>query len=144
MDTFEGGTGDGEYVSPTREREIRELGEKVRRCLAAAGLPATVRNDYSSFVGADIMLHFDIIPRTGELGGVYVSWSATDEIDLAAALAVEAFRPADPMVKYSGAIGRAMCDAMLAILASAGFAVKEAEGEYHPVTVKVLSGPDAS
>ncbi|GAB3276560.1 hypothetical protein [Kineosporia babensis] len=133
-----------EKVSLAREQEIRELSERVRACLTAAGLSATIRRDYGSIIGADITMEFDVDRPRDFFGGVFASWHASDEVSLVAAYAVGEGRPEDPMVTHNGAIAQAMCDAMIAIMASAGFTVKEAEGEYLPMAVAVLSGPQTS
>jgi hypothetical protein len=102
------------------------LAEAVTQRLKLAGLPG--------------------IPLDGPGGGfavqpdedvIYVVWSPSEELSVAAFEQLERGNVQDPVVVHVGRIKHAMADAMLEILRSAGFGAAMSKDDMAPATVEV-------
>ncbi|MFI1416647.1 hypothetical protein ACH4VX_01430 [Streptomyces sp. NPDC020731] len=117
--------------------EREELADEVCREPARAGLPVH-RGDLSdkprSKPGADVHV------ESFEDGGVYVDWGTADELrEAALELFAKGIDYADPppVVLHHKNVHDCMRDALVGILASAGFQVEEADGFTHGTAVHV-------
>ncbi|MEU0738271.1 hypothetical protein [Streptomyces sp. NPDC006134] len=113
------------------------LADEVCRELGRAGLPAH-RGDRGgeprSKPGAEV--HVDPLAE----GGVFVDWGTDEGLSTAAlGLFVKGIDYSDPpeVVRHYQAVHDCMRDALLGILASAGFQVEEPDGHAHGSMVRV-------
>ncbi|WP_418959588.1 hypothetical protein [Streptomyces tritici] len=118
------------------------LAAQVRNELAAAGLPLAVPHmtvDERFRSGADV-----VVEDEGDgVDRVFVAWRAHQSLVDASSGALLRGDLSDPAVLHHGLTGRAMRDAMAAILTSAGFVVEHADdfNEYRPLELRVSPGP---
>jgi hypothetical protein len=124
-----------EHVSADVQRLMEALAEAACREFLSAGLPAVVMPGTEPVAGVNI----EIDTGADEAGGVFATWSPSEALDLAAADAVAHGRHDDPSIKHSGAICKAMADAMLVILVSSGFVARVGENEYMPFSIEILA-----
>ncbi|MEV7603600.1 hypothetical protein AB0O91_40145 [Kitasatospora sp. NPDC089797] len=128
------------HVSARYER----LAQRVRDALAAAGLPLVPPGlDQDLAAGAEVRVstwnrHFG----TADLD-VLVSWHVSPRLrGRATEDARDAAGAGTPALRQSDEARRAMADAMIAILASAGFTARDHGNAYEPFDVQVLAGPE--
>ncbi len=114
-----------------------DLADEVCRELLRAGLPARrsdLEGDPPDGSGADV--HVDPLAR----GGVYVDWRTGTELRTTAveifAKGIDYTNP-PPVVRHYENVQKLMGNALLGILASAGFQVEEADPHTHGSAVRV-------
>ncbi|MER5781520.1 hypothetical protein ABT104_07280 [Streptomyces mobaraensis] len=114
------------------------LASRVRNELAAAGLPVlTPGLDRVLASGAEV----EVDEGADAAGGVYVGWLSSPRLRECTSRAFRLGLLGDPLLRHSSEIAAAMTQAMAAILASAGFAVEDANDEYRSHQLRVTDGP---
>ncbi|MER5786667.1 hypothetical protein ABT104_33945 [Streptomyces mobaraensis] len=121
------------------ESECQEaLASRVRNELAAAGLPVlTPGLDRVLAGGAEV----EVDDGADAAGGVYVGWLISPRLRECTSRTFRLRLLGDPLLRHSSEIAVAMMQAMAAILASAGFAVEDANDEYRSHQLRVTDGP---
>ncbi|MFB8027240.1 MULTISPECIES: hypothetical protein [unclassified Streptomyces] len=127
-----------ERVSAEESERQEALASRVRNELAAAGLPVlTPGLDHVLTGGADVTVD----DGADAAGGVYAGWVISPRLRECTSRALRLRLLGDPLLRHSSEIAAAMMRAMAAILASAGFAVEEANDEYRSHQLRVTGGP---
>lgn len=126
-----------ERISGDELAGIEALARRVRNELAAAGLP--VVSDVDPVLAGGAMVEVD--DGADMAGGVFAGWSASPRLRECTSRAFGLRMLDDPLLRHSSQIAAAMMQAMGAILTSAGFTVEEANDEYRPHQLRVVSGP---
>ncbi|MFE6225326.1 hypothetical protein [Streptomyces sp. NPDC057854] len=127
-----------ERVSAEESERLEALASRVRNELAAAGLPVlTPGLDRVLASGAEV----EVDEGADAAGGVYVGWVISPRLRECTNRAFRLRLLDDPLLRHSSEIAAAMMHAMAAILASAGFAVQDANDEYRPHQLRVTDGP---
>jgi hypothetical protein len=117
------------------EREAREkLADAAREDLTLAGLPV---RDGPEGPGAEFEVDFG----DDDAGGVWVSWNPDERWTRASSESMLAGRLDDPVIERSGRVTEIMRDAMIAILAQAGYAVEPSDDDMRPLALRVNAGP---
>jgi hypothetical protein len=117
---------------------MEALALRVRNELAAAGLPVLAPGLYLVLAGG---AEVEVDDGADRAGGVFAGWSASPRLRECASRALRLRLLDDPPLWYSSQIAAAMMQAMAAILTSAGFTVEDANDEYRPHRLRVVSGP---
>jgi hypothetical protein len=118
--------------------DLEAFALRVRDELAAAGLPVLAPGLHSALTaGADV----EVDAGADAVGGVFVGWFASPRLRECAVRAVRLKLLDDPVLRHSGQVGVAMKQAMTAVLTSAGFTVLDADDEYRPLQLRVVSPP---
>jgi hypothetical protein len=126
-----------ERVSGDDLADMGALAQRVRNELAAAGLPVLPGIDPVLAGGAVV----EVDDGADIAGGVFAGWSASPRLRECTSRAFGVRLLDDPLLRHSSQVGAAMMQAMAAILTSAGFTVKDANDEYRPHQLRVVSGP---
>jgi hypothetical protein len=127
-----------ERVSAEESERWEALASRVRNELAAAGLPVlTPGLDRILASGAEV----EVDDGADAAGGVYVAWLISPRLRECTSRAFRLRLLDDPLLRHSSEIAAAMMQSMAAILASAGFAVEDANDEYRSHQLRVTAGP---
>jgi hypothetical protein len=127
-----------EKVSGDKLAGMEALALRVRNELAAAGLPVLAPGMNPVLAsGAEV----EVDGGADAAGGIFVGWSASPRLRECAVRAFRLRLMDDPLLRHSSQVGAAMMQAMGAVLASAGFTVEDANDEYRPHRLRVVSGP---
>jgi hypothetical protein len=118
---------------------MEALALRVRNELAAAGLP--VVPDLNPVLAGGAVVEVD--DGADMAAGVFAGWSASPRLRECTSHAFGLRLLDDPLLRHSSQIAAAMMQAMAAILTSAGFTVEDANNEYRPHELRVVSGPAA-
>ncbi|WP_426363622.1 hypothetical protein [Streptomyces sp. E-08] len=105
--------------------EWHDLADRVCRELTRAGLPARRGDREGGGAGAGVEVHVDPFADGG--GGVYADWRTDEELTTAVVELFENgidFTDPPPVVRHHRDVHRFMQEALLGILASAGFEVE--------------------
>ncbi|MGW2224086.1 hypothetical protein [Streptomyces formicae] len=129
-----------EKASPDVTSARNSLAAHVRQELERAGIPAALLDmrTPASPPGAEIECDLG----ADAAGGVFVQWNAGQSLRDAAGESLMKQDFQAPAVKHNGAVGSAMCAAMVGILRSAGFQAVESEDDMRPFTVAVEGWSD--
>lgn len=125
----------GAEVLAERER----IAARVRDELVAAGLPV-VASGLSPVLSQGAEVTVD--PFDDDIGGVSVAWRSSPQLRNCVLRSVKLNLPDDPTLAHQRVVLAAMLPAITAILASAGFTVRDSLNDYAPCTLEVLAGPD--
>jgi hypothetical protein len=118
------------------QRKLDGIAVVVRNELAAAGLPVVapgLLHDLSA--GAEVTVE----PFEG--GGVFIEWHTSPRLSRLAMDAMRHKRTNEYSFRRNAVVTRVMNDAIISILASGGFTVKEPEDEYRPLQLQVMAVP---
>jgi hypothetical protein len=127
-----------EKVSGDELAGLEALALRVRNELAAAGLPVLIPGMAPVLAsGAEV----EVDAGADAAGGVFVGWAASPRLRECALRALRLRLTDDPVLRHSDQVGSAMMQAMAVVLASAGFTVEDADHEYRPRELRVVSGP---
>ena len=125
-------------VSAEEAERQEALASRVRNELAAAGLPVlTPGLDRVLASGAEV----EVDDGNDAAGGVYAGWLISPRLRECASRAFRFRLLDDPVLSHTSEIAAAMMQAMAAVLASAGFAVEDANDEYRSHQLRVTEGP---
>jgi hypothetical protein len=113
------------------------LAALIYSALEIAGLPAHYHSIGSMRPGAEI----EVDTGDDDAGGVYVIWRPSEQLSLAAAEQVRQGKLSDPVIEHSGSVKLVMRDAIITILASAGFSLQPSTDDMRPLAIQVRSGP---
>ncbi|GGX36694.1 hypothetical protein [Streptomyces noursei] len=109
------------------------LADKVRRELELAGIATFRQENAGERAGAEI----EVDLGADSAGGVFVSWNPHPSLSQAAADGVRNGQLQVPAIRHSGAVVSHMRDAMIGILASAGFRADIADDDMRPLAIRV-------
>jgi hypothetical protein len=126
-----------ERMSADELAGMETLAQRVRNELAAAGLPVVPGVNPVLAGGAEV----EVDDGADMAGGVFAGWFASPRLRECTSRAFRLRMLDDPLLRHSSQIETAMMQAMAAILSSAGFTVVEANDEYRPHQLRVVSGP---
>ncbi|MEO3788522.1 hypothetical protein ABGB12_34795 [Actinocorallia sp. B10E7] len=127
-----------EKVSAEVLAERERIAARVRDELAAAGLPVVAPGlSIELSQGAEVT----VCPLQDCEAGVTVAWNASPRLRSCMARAAELALVNDPALRHGGTVLEAMLPAIAAILASAGFDVRDSLNDYASFTLEVLAGP---
>jgi hypothetical protein len=130
-----------QHVSLSTEESYNTIATLVYSALEVAGLPAHYHSMGSMMPGAEI----EVDTGDDEAGGVHVVWRPSKQLSLAAIELIRQGKLSDPVIEHSGSVKLVMRDAIIAILASAGFTLQPSTDDMRPLAILVKSGPaDAS
>lgn len=113
--------------------ELSLLAAAVRDACAVAGLPVDIDDHTRSPVRG---VRIDIDRYEDEQAGVYVSWYASPELEVAGRDAVAQGRFDDPAIGRSGQIARIMLEAVRSLLEGEGLTCEPAD-DLRPNQLKV-------
>ena len=119
---------DVEHVDDEAAQRLRDLADRVRATLVAAGVSASVRPASGITgppLGGGAEITVDTIADTA--GGVYISWSFPREQNDEFLGYLLARQDSHPRLEYFFEVRRAMRDAIVVILGVAGFTAIRAE-----------------
>ncbi|WP_158983610.1 hypothetical protein [Streptomyces sp. NRRL F-5193] len=122
-----------ERVEGDDEVALEGLASQVTEELKLAGLTVIREGD------ADVGVEIEIDKGADEAGGVYVTWSPSSRLSLAAVVAVQQGRFDAPAIQHSGMVKRIMCEALFELLKSARFGVEKTGDEMRPLAIRVTS-----
>ena len=126
------------HVSAERVAELQELARAVETTFIHNGFNVVDLLSDSQQGGA--LIEVDTVDD--EVGGIYVSWRAPQDFRSVVQRYLLAGEPHHEVVEQGKRINRAMHEAIIATLISAGFSVKESEDDMRPLSVVVLErGP---
>jgi hypothetical protein len=124
----------GAEVLAERER----IAARVRDELVAAGLPV-VAPGLNPVLSQGVAVTVD--PFDDDTGGVSVAWRSSPRVQSCVLRAVKLSLLDDPVLSHQQVVLEAMLAAITAILASAGFTVRDSLNDYAPFRLEVLAGP---
>ncbi|MEW1635272.1 hypothetical protein AB0469_14455 [Streptomyces sp. NPDC093801] len=127
-----------ERVGDEESAALQKLARRVRDELAAAGLPVVAPELAPVLAGG---AEVDIDDGDDAAGGVFVGWQASPRLRACTSRAFRLKQLDEPVLRHSSAVRSAMMQAMVQVLASAGFSVEDARDEYRPQQLRVLAGP---
>ena len=131
-----------EGIETDGSRELADceaLAVRVRAALVAAGLVVRVPevpDPLCHGAGVDVEVDIDEGP------GVFVTWLGSPRLQDRARRAYRFAEYEDPTFKFDYAVGQAMLAAMKAILAAAGFGVRDNDDEYRVDSLIVFAALD--
>ena len=123
----------GAEVLAERER----IAARVRDELVAAGLPV-VAPELNPVLSQGVAVTVDPFD---DAGGVSVAWRSSPRVQSCVLRAVKLSLLDDPVLSHQQVVLEAMLAAITAILASAGFTVRDSLNDYAPFRLEVLAGP---
>ncbi|AZM61756.1 MULTISPECIES: hypothetical protein [unclassified Streptomyces] len=127
-----------ERVSAEESEHREALASRVRNELAAAGLPVVTPGLNRVLAGGAAV---EVDEGADAAGGVFVGWLTSPRLRECTSRAVRLRLLDDPLLHHSSEVAAAMMQAMAVILASAGFAVEDANDEYCSHQLRVTDGP---
>jgi hypothetical protein len=128
---------DFQHVSLSTEESYNTLATLVHSALEVAGLPTHYHSMGSMMPGAEI----EVDTGDDNAGGVHVIWRPSKELSMAAVERIRQGKLNDPVIEHSGSVKLFMRDAIIAILASAGFSLQPSTDDMRPLAILVNSGP---
>jgi hypothetical protein len=128
---------DFELVDDDAARELRDLAERARATLVAAGLPASAGNPGP---GGGAVIDVDL--GADAAGGVSIAWRFPRAQFEEIANHLLARQVSHPSVQYFFGVQRAMRDAIMAILHAAGFTAVRSE-DPNDIALRVLGSEPA-
>jgi hypothetical protein len=123
-----------EHVDDEASRRLRNLADRVRAVLAAAGIPVSASDSPDPDGGAVI----EVDTGADEAGGVYVRWRLPHEQHDELLSYLQDGLQSHPRVQYFFEVWRAMRDAIMAILNAAGLAAARSEDQNDMAHLQVL------
>jgi hypothetical protein len=122
-----------EHIGEEAAERLRDLADRARVILVAAGIPAFDSSSPNPRGGAEI----DIDTGNDDAAGVYVSWSFSRELTEEISKYLLSKEYSHPRIQYSGNIRSAMRDAIIAILSAADLSAGPAEDDMRAFAVRV-------
>jgi hypothetical protein len=116
--------------SKTAER-LRDLADRARVTLIAAGIPAFESGSRTPRGGAKI----EVDTGDDKAGGVYISWTFSQELTDEISGYLLSGHTSHAVIQYSGKIRLAMRDAIIAILVAAGMSASVSKDDMRPLSV---------
>jgi hypothetical protein len=127
-----------ETVGSEERAGMETLAWRVRNELAAAGLPVLAPGMDSALIGG---AEVSVDDGADAGGGVFVGWSASPRLRACTSRTFGLKLLDDPLLRHSSVVGAAMMQAMMTVLASAGYTVEDANDEYRSHELRVVRGP---
>lgn len=122
-----------EHIDSEASERLRDLADRARVTLIAAGIPAFDSEDSSPRGGAEI----EVDTGDDEAGGVYISWAFSRELTDEIGGYLLSNQLSHPTIKYTGKVAAAMRDAIVAILNAAGLSARAAEDDIRTYAVSL-------
>jgi hypothetical protein len=124
-----------EHVDEETAQQLRELADRVRMTLTAAGIPVI-----GSSPGADGGAVIDVDTGADEAGGIYIAWRLPRAQHDEMISYVAAGQDSLPRLRYLLEVLRAMRDAIMAILNASGLTAARSEDHNDMAPIQVLVG----
>jgi hypothetical protein len=121
------------HLNQEAAEQLRDLADRVRVTLIAAGIPAFDIADQSLRGGAAI----EVDTGVDDASGVYISWTFSQELANEINNYLLAKQYSHPDFQYSGKVRLVMRDAIIAILNAAGLKAIQSKNDMRPLAVSV-------
>ncbi len=122
-----------EHIGSEAAERLRDLADRARVTLIAAGITAFDSGSSSPRGGAEI----EVDTGYDEAGGVYISWAFSRELTDEISGYLLSNQLSHATIQYSGKVRVAMRDAIIAILGAAGFSAGVSEDDMRPLAVSL-------